>query len=51
VVQSPGHCANLMNPDMREMGIAYAFDAASAAGHLLGAGACRADVNVVLQEI
>ncbi len=31
-LQSPGHCANLMNPDMREMGIAYAFDAASAAG-------------------
>jgi uncharacterized protein YkwD len=24
---SPGHCANIMNPDLREMGIAFAFDA------------------------
>jgi uncharacterized protein YkwD len=31
-LESSGHCANLMNPDMREMGIALAFDAASSAG-------------------
>jgi uncharacterized protein YkwD len=29
---SPGHCANLMNPDVREMGIAYAFEASSPKG-------------------
>ena len=31
-LNSPGHCANLMNPGLREMGIAYAFDAASPDG-------------------
>ena len=31
-LESPGHCANLMNPDVREMGIAYAFEAASPKG-------------------
>ena len=29
---SPGHCSNLMNPDVREMGIASAFEAASPKG-------------------
>jgi uncharacterized protein YkwD len=29
---SPGHCQNLMNPDVREMGIAYAFEAGSPKG-------------------
>jgi uncharacterized protein YkwD len=29
---SPGHCANIMNPELREMGIAYVFDASSAEG-------------------
>ena len=29
---SPGHCENLMNPDVREMGIGYAFEAASPKG-------------------
>jgi uncharacterized protein YkwD len=31
-LDSPGHCANLMNPDVREMGIAYAFEASSPKG-------------------
>jgi uncharacterized protein YkwD len=31
-LDSPGHCENLMNPDVREMGIAYAFEAASPKG-------------------
>lgn len=31
-LESPGHCANLMNPDVREMGMAFAFDASSDAG-------------------
>ena len=31
-LESPGHCANLMNPDMRDMGVAYAFDASSTDG-------------------
>jgi uncharacterized protein YkwD len=31
-LQSPGHCANLMRPDLREMGIAYAFGPSSEAG-------------------
>ncbi|BBN64120.1 MULTISPECIES: CAP domain-containing protein [Pseudomonas] len=29
---SPGHCANLMNPDFRELGAAYAMDPKSDAG-------------------
>jgi uncharacterized protein YkwD len=29
---SPGHCANLMNPDVREMGIAWAFEPSSPKG-------------------
>jgi uncharacterized protein YkwD len=29
---SPGHCRNLMNPDVREMGIGYAFEASSPKG-------------------
>jgi uncharacterized protein YkwD len=29
---SPGHCANLMNPALREMGIARAFEPASPKG-------------------
>jgi uncharacterized protein YkwD len=29
---SPGHCANLMNPNVREMGIGYAFEASSPKG-------------------
>ena len=29
---SPGHCENLMNPNVREMGIAYAFEAGSPKG-------------------
>jgi uncharacterized protein YkwD len=28
-LDSPGHCANIMSPDMQEMGIAYAFEASS----------------------
>jgi uncharacterized protein YkwD len=31
-LQSPGHCVNLMRPDLREMGVAYAFDPSSEAG-------------------
>jgi uncharacterized protein YkwD len=31
-LESPGHCVNLMRPEMREMGVAYAFDASSADG-------------------
>jgi uncharacterized protein YkwD len=31
-LESPGHCANLMSPDMREMGVAYAFDPSSPGG-------------------
>ena len=31
-IASPGHCANIMNPELREMGIAFAFDAASSDG-------------------
>ena len=31
-LESSGHCANLMNPAVREMGVAAAFDKASAAG-------------------
>jgi uncharacterized protein YkwD len=31
-IASPGHCANIMNPELREMGIAFAFHAASADG-------------------
>jgi uncharacterized protein YkwD len=31
-LQSPGHCANLMRPDLREMGVASAFDPSSEAG-------------------
>ena len=29
---SPGHCANLMNPQYRELGAAYAVDSSSDAG-------------------
>lgn len=29
---SPGHCANLMNPEVREMGIAWAFEPSSPKG-------------------
>jgi uncharacterized protein YkwD len=29
---SPGHCANLMNAEVRDMGIAYAFEAGSPKG-------------------
>lgn len=29
---SPGHCANLMNAEVRDMGIAYAFEASSPKG-------------------
>ena len=29
---SPGHCVNIMNPDLREMGIAFAFVASSPDG-------------------
>jgi uncharacterized protein YkwD len=29
---SPGHCANLMNPQFRELGAAYAVDPKSDAG-------------------
>jgi uncharacterized protein YkwD len=29
---SPGHCANLMNPDFKEIGVAYAIDPKSDAG-------------------
>jgi uncharacterized protein YkwD len=29
---SPGHCANLMSPDVRDMGVAWAFNAASPKG-------------------
>lgn len=31
-LESPGHCANLMNTDMREMGVAYAFDPSNPGG-------------------
>ncbi len=31
-LESPGHCANLMNPEVREMGMAFSFDASSDAG-------------------
>jgi uncharacterized protein YkwD len=31
-LDSPGHCANLMSPDVREMGIAYAFEGSSPKG-------------------
>ena len=31
-LESSGHCANLMNPAVREMGVAAAFDKSSAAG-------------------
>ena len=29
---SPGHCSNLMNPQLRDMGAAYATDPKSDAG-------------------
>ena len=29
---SPGHCANIMNPELRQMGIAFVFDASSPVG-------------------
>jgi uncharacterized protein YkwD len=31
-LESPGHCANIMNPQFREMGIAFAFNASSPDG-------------------
>jgi uncharacterized protein YkwD len=31
-LESPGHCANLMSPDARDMGVAYAFDPGSPKG-------------------
>ncbi|MCY1409863.1 uncharacterized protein, YkwD family [compost metagenome] len=31
-LSSPGHCANLMNPQFRELGAAYATDPKSDAG-------------------
>ena len=32
-MNSPGHCANIMNPQYRVIGIGYAFDDASTFGH------------------
>ena len=31
-LESPGHCANLMNPEYSEVGVAFATNASSAAG-------------------
>ncbi len=33
LMNSPGHCRNIMNPDFRVIGIGYAYDASSEFGH------------------
>jgi len=40
-LDSPGHCANIMDPRFAEMGIAYAAGRASKRGSLLGSSAGR----------
>ena len=32
-LQSPGHCANIMNPAFKEIGVGYSYGAASSYGH------------------
>ena len=35
-LQSPGHCANIMNPAFKEIGVGYSYGAASSYGHYWG---------------
>lgn len=32
-LQSPGHCANIMSPNLKELGVGYAYNAGSSYGH------------------